>query len=113
MDVLLALAHLRPAPKFGGSLTANTREAYEAIRWEDERPKPSWSDLEAAWPEVQAQLEDEETKRALAESDPRDMPRAVEDLYDILSNRGVIAETDIPQAVRDKIAYRKALRAKL
>lgn len=56
MDVLLTLAALLPSPEFGGSLTANTREAYQRIRWEDERPKPAWTDLLARWPEVEAEI---------------------------------------------------------
>ena len=47
-DVATALETLVPAAKYGGSLTANTREAFDALRWEDDRPKPSWDDVEAA-----------------------------------------------------------------
>lgn len=35
--------------EYGGSVTANTREAFEAIRWEDQREKPTWKQLEDAW----------------------------------------------------------------
>ncbi|WP_027369148.1 DUF4376 domain-containing protein [Desulfocurvibacter africanus] len=49
MDIALALGSLVPGARFGGSLTANTREAYDALRWEDGRSKPTWSELEAAW----------------------------------------------------------------
>ena len=48
LDVATALDVLVPAAKYGGSLTANTREAFDALRWEDDRPKPSWADVEAA-----------------------------------------------------------------
>lgn len=51
MDVAIALDLLVPGAAYGGSLTANTRVAYEALRWEDARPQPSWSDLEGAWGE--------------------------------------------------------------
>lgn len=47
MDVAAALDFLVPGAIYYGSLTANTLEAYEAIRWEDEREKPTWEDLEA------------------------------------------------------------------
>lgn len=52
MDIALALESLVPAVQYGGSLTANIREAYNALRWEDERPKPTWEEIEAAWTNV-------------------------------------------------------------
>ena len=48
MDITLALDYLRPAAIYTGSLTANTIEAYESILWQDERPKPTWAELEVA-----------------------------------------------------------------
>ncbi len=47
MDVAAALDKLIPAAVYTGSLTANTQEAYAAIQWGDERPKPSWTELSA------------------------------------------------------------------
>jgi len=49
MDIAYALDLILPAAQYGGSLTDNTREAFDALRWEDEREKPAWADLEAAW----------------------------------------------------------------
>lgn len=46
-DVALALDVLVPGAAYGGSLTANTKAAYDSIRWEDDRPKPSWTDVQA------------------------------------------------------------------
>lgn len=57
MDVAVALDRLVPGAAYGGSLTDNTREAFDALRWEDDRAKPSWSDVEAAWVEIQAEPE--------------------------------------------------------
>lgn len=48
MDVALALEKLAPAAEYFGSLTDNTKQAYEAIQWIDQREKPSWSDIQAA-----------------------------------------------------------------
>jgi len=45
MDVALTLDRLVPGAKYRGSLTANTQEAYEKIRWEDKRVKPTWEEL--------------------------------------------------------------------
>lgn len=50
MDVALCL-HLMASPqyKYGGSVTENTEASYNAIRWEDERPKPTWQELTIWW----------------------------------------------------------------
>lgn len=45
IDVSLTLNSLVPAAQYGGSLTANTQEAFDAITWEDERAKPTWQDI--------------------------------------------------------------------
>lgn len=47
VDVAAALDVLAYGAEYRGSLTANTQEAYEAIVWEDERPKPSWEEIES------------------------------------------------------------------
>ena len=49
MDIALCLDILVPGGNWQGSVTANTRKAYEAVRWNDARPKPSWADIEAQW----------------------------------------------------------------
>lgn len=45
--------------------------------------------------------------------DDRDMARIGEDLIDALIARGVLAMSDFPQVVQDRIARRKNLRTKL
>lgn len=47
-DLTIALQLILPGAQYGGSLTDNTREAYEALTWEDNRPKPSWAEIDAA-----------------------------------------------------------------
>lgn len=64
MDIALTLDKLVPAAQYRGSLTANDKKAYDAIVWLDERPQPSWPEVNAAWPQVQADLNAE---RAAAE----------------------------------------------
>jgi len=74
MDVIHTLTTLVPSPLFGGCVDyerpilnedgsgtgefvpvsdEDVRTQYEALRWEDERPKPTWEQLEAAWPAAQ------------------------------------------------------------
>ncbi|MDU9022181.1 tail fiber assembly protein [Pseudomonas corrugata] len=52
MDVAFAIERLLYAAQYFGSLTANTRKAFDDLTWNDERPKPTWEELEAAWAEM-------------------------------------------------------------
>lgn len=54
----------------------------------------------------------EQAKAELRESDA-DMARIAEDLIGALIGKGVIAESDIPQPARSKLARRAELRSKL
>lgn len=45
MDIALSLDFLVPGAKYGGSLTENTKEEYEALEWEDKREKPTWEQV--------------------------------------------------------------------
>ena len=53
-----------------------------------------------------------QAKTELAASD-KEMARVAEDLTDVLKTKGVITDSELPQAVRDKLAMRKELRAQL
>lgn len=50
IDIALCL-HLMVDPQYQyyGSVTSNTQEQYDSIRWEDERQKPSWQELNVWW----------------------------------------------------------------
>ena len=48
IDIRMALGQLGEGWQFGGSVTDNTEAAWDSVVWEDERPKPSWTDLCAA-----------------------------------------------------------------
>ena len=43
INVALAIDILVPAAQYGGSVTANTEQQYNKIRWEDERTQPTWA----------------------------------------------------------------------
>lgn len=64
MDVALAIEGIYPAAKYFGSTVDNTKECFDKLNWRDERPKPTWEDLQTVWPEVQA-------KYALKESNEK------------------------------------------
>ena len=48
IDIRTTLEHLGTAWQFGGSVTAGTQAAWDAVDWEDSRPKPTWAELCAA-----------------------------------------------------------------
>jgi len=57
MDVALAIESLVPAAKYFGSTTDNTKECFDALNWLDERPNPTWKQLQDAWSVLQVNLE--------------------------------------------------------
>ena len=104
MDVAITLDALVPSPKFGGSLTANTREAYERIRWEDARPKPAWAEIVAKWPEVQAKIARDDTA---AKFNPA---LVVERIFEKLLAGGALTKGDLPAEQMDAINARREQR---
>lgn len=71
-------------------------------------PEPDWT----AEPPPPPPPPESSPYELLAASDA-EMARVVEDIWDALVAKGLLAETDLPQAARDKTAQRKALRARL
>jgi hypothetical protein len=57
MDVALAIELIYKDAQWGGSLTDNSKESFDALRWEDERTKPTWKQLQDAWADVPLNLE--------------------------------------------------------
>ena len=56
MDIALCIERLVKSAKYGGSTTANTKEAYDKLRWEDIRKKPSWEELVAVSGEIEQDI---------------------------------------------------------
>lgn len=48
IDIRSALAVLGQGWAFGGSVTDGTEACWDEVVWEDERPKPTWEELQAA-----------------------------------------------------------------
>ena len=48
IDIRLALEQIGTGWQFGGSVTAGTQEAWDAVAWEDSRAQPTWAELCAA-----------------------------------------------------------------
>jgi len=66
MDVALAIEHIFPAAEYGGTTTENTRAEFDALRWEDSRPKPTWLEIQAAWIIVEPSLRPRQRKQFAA-----------------------------------------------
>ena len=49
MDIALSIEKLIPAAKYFGSVTANTQESFNNLDWVDERPKPTWKQIQDAY----------------------------------------------------------------
>ncbi|MDD4924287.1 MAG: hypothetical protein PHF74_05580 [Dehalococcoidales bacterium] len=64
IDIALAIEKVKPGAVYYGSVTVNTKEAYEKIRWQDSEPKPSWEELKQAY--VIAKQE-QDAKEAMAQ----------------------------------------------
>lgn len=121
IDVIAVLNEILPGARFGGSLNegyirrrhgGDPAAAYAAIRWEDARPKPPWSEIETAWPAVQAKLAAQEVIEALARTDAG-LARVIEDLLVALEAKGVLSESELPAGAQAKLSARRALRAQL
>jgi hypothetical protein len=63
--------------------------------------------------DLTAEEQAERVRDQLAATDREMGGRPTEDLYDLLLAKGFLVNADIPQDVQDRIAARKALRAKL
>ncbi len=49
IDIALGIEALLPAAQYGGSTTDNTKECFDNLRWEDDRPKPTWKQVQDAY----------------------------------------------------------------
>ena len=49
MDVALGIEALLPKAQYFGSTTANTKECFDNLDWQDKRTKPTWDQIEEAY----------------------------------------------------------------
>lgn len=111
MITSLCIDKLLPAAQYGG-VPSSTEEEYNSLRWEDERTKPTWSAIEAAWILVQVDIANEVVLKQLSTTDTT-MPRPLEDVIDLLITKNTIIKADLPQAVQTTYDLKKSLRATL
>jgi hypothetical protein len=64
IDVALGIQALLPAPEYFGSVTANTKECFDNLNWQDARPKPTWKEVQDAYDALPDSIKNPEAFRA-------------------------------------------------
>lgn len=65
--------------KYSGVTEFNTEEEYNKLIWEDERPKPKWSELVAKWEEIK-DIPEPKTIIELLQEKQQDLESRIEQL---------------------------------
>lgn len=77
MDITQAIEQLVPKAKYGGY--PRDREHFDNLRWEDERAKPAWDDIEPL----------------LAQKAPEpERPPTTTELWSIMKAKGIASDQD-------------------
>ncbi len=63
-DVALGIEALIPAAEYFGSTTANTKACFDELNWLDERPKPTWKQVQDAYEGLPDSIKNPEATRA-------------------------------------------------
>ena len=58
IDVALGIEALIPEAMYFGSTTANTKESFDNLNWQDERAKPTWDDVVDAYNNLPDEIKD-------------------------------------------------------
>ena len=84
MDLALGIEALVPAAQYFGSTTANTKEAFDNLNWQDERAKPTWKQVQDAYIALPEEIKNpqkfEAEAKATAESKLATLGLTVDDL---------------------------------
>ena len=64
MDIALGIEALLPAAEYFGSTTANTKECFDDLNWQDARPKPTWKQVQDAYKSLPEEIKNPEAARA-------------------------------------------------
>jgi hypothetical protein len=92
MDIPLILDYLVPNANYGGF--PEDEESYNNLRWEDERDKPTWQEVEECW-------EQHETKMTYKAKRMGEYPSIGEQL-DIIYHNGIDSWKEVITAVKEK-----------
>ena len=84
MDVALGIEALVPAAQYFGSTTANTKEAFDNLDWQDERAKPTWEQIQDAYTALPEEIKNpqkfEAERKAAAQAKLATIGLTIEDL---------------------------------
>jgi hypothetical protein len=64
MDVALGIESLIPSAEYFGSITDNTKESFDNLNWLDERPKPTWKQVQDAYNTLPEEIKNPEAAKA-------------------------------------------------
>jgi len=64
MDISLGIEALLPAAEYFGSTTANTKECFDDLNWQDARLKPTWKQVQDAYNALPEEIKNPEIAKA-------------------------------------------------
>jgi hypothetical protein len=57
MELAIAIEKIHFEAQYFGATDENTKEQFDALTWLDEREKPTWAEIQAAWTAYEKDLE--------------------------------------------------------
>ncbi len=64
MDLALAIEKIYLDAQYFGSTAENTKDEFDNLNWQDERPKPTWNQIQNSWVAYQTTQEAEAATKA-------------------------------------------------
>ena len=68
MDVALGIEALLPAAEYFGSTTANNKDCFDNLDWQDSRLKPTWNQIQDAYNSLSEEIKNPEIAKATAKA---------------------------------------------
>ena len=87
------------APQYNGSATGTEKSTYDAIEWTDERPMPSWTDVQAEIERYNTEYDAQQYARTRADKYPSWQDQMDMQYHDAVD--GTTTWQDAVQAVKD------------
>ena len=68
MDVALGIEALLPAAEYFGSTTANDKDCFDNLDWQDSRLKPTWNQIQNAYQALPNEIKSPEIAKSAAKA---------------------------------------------
>ena len=68
MDIALGIEALLSSAQYFGSTTANTKQSFDNIDWQDEREKPTWKQVQDAYNALPNEIKNPDLAKATAKA---------------------------------------------